>query len=610
MVKTPRSKKNKRQKRPFFLVSFILLAAAGAVLYRCLPSFQDISRMLQSAAGKISGPSAGSSPAEAVLRGTVYDRNLKELAVSYRLYSVLAHPGGIRDREHTVQALLPFANEKKEQLEARLKNAQYPVELIDDLDEKQARQIEELGLEGISCKMEEARFYPEHTAASHVLGFMGNGVGLAGVEGRYDALLRGGLFGKNSIADIDFAGQGKLGAAGVGLVLTLDIRLQKYLEQHFREYLAGLGAAKGMGLLLEPSSGRILALVNQPAFNPNYFWKAQEGSRVNRIYNHVLNRDLIRAILARAAAIERDGLGGRGVLPELVAAPDYGFTGKELDSFEKRIELYGSVFDNWESGPAAESQSGPEPVVTGVQVGVTLASLVNNGWRIRPYVIDSLYDYALGRRFDRDSEATEKTHVLDPALGIKIGRELFSDWSSEKENQIVFSADSRQLVPEHSSGKSLSNYSIQELFVGLTPVRQPRFLLLIAVEKDHLAPEPKMDKVRPDLVAIGRDMLHFFLQEGKGKALPEQPPARNVENLRQFLITRHLDFREHLNKGEEVAIRMPQVRGVSLRQGLQRLAPYSMKVRINGSGRIIAQYPLPGQPLAGVHECILTLDSR
>ena len=63
--------------------------------------------------------------------------------------------------------------------------------LAKDLDENQANQINALNLPGIGCKASEMRFYPGHTAASHVLGFMGDGVGLAGVEGKYDTVLQG-----------------------------------------------------------------------------------------------------------------------------------------------------------------------------------------------------------------------------------------------------------------------------------------------------------------------------------------------------------------------------------------------------------------------------------
>lgn len=55
---------------------------------------------------------------------------------------------------------------------------------------------------------------------------------------------------------------------------------------------------------------------------------------------------------------------------------------------------------------------------------------------------------------------------------------------------------------------------------------------------------------------------------------------------------------------------MPQMRGMSLRKGLQQLGPLNVKVRVNGTGQIVAQYPPAGQPLAGIDECIITLKTR
>lgn len=529
------------------------------------------------------------------------------MAVSYRLFSLAVNPVEMGDRRKTAEALAPFVGDKVDALEARLKNAQYSIVLADDLDERQAEQIAALQLRGVSCKAGEVRFYPGHTAASHVLGFMGDGVGLAGVEGKYDSVLQAGGFRKSNIPDIDFEGQESLGAAVTDIVLTLDIDLQKQLESRFREYLAAQGAEKGMGLLIEPGSGRILALVNQPSFNPNYFWKANESNRVNRIYNHVLDKELIRPILARAAAIERQGLEGPSLLPATVAAANYGFTDAQLNVFEQQIQLYGSVFGNWESGPAAPEQSSAEPIVTGVQVGVTLASLVNGGWRITPYVVDSIYDHATAKRYARSSEATEKRHVLDPALGVKIRRELFANWLMEQENEVVFTADHLQVKTE----KEFSRYSMQKLFVGLAPAKQPKFLLLMAIEQDCLQPLP--DAKNSDKAALeqmGKDLLAMLIKTAPPENLPAKPPEKSQENLRQFFISKRLNFRNTPGKANEPAPVMPQMRGLSLRKGLQQIDKYKMKVRINGSGRIVAQYPLPGQPLTGVDECILTLDTK
>ncbi|ADW16865.1 Penicillin-binding protein dimerization domain protein [Desulfobulbus propionicus DSM 2032] len=605
MAKTLRSKKKRRWLIPFFV---ILLTAAGIVLYRYPPSLQDIGRIIQSAVGKISSLSAGQTPAEPVLRGTVYDRKFRELAVSYRLFSLIVNPVEVVDRRKAAEALAPLVGDKVENIELRLKTAQYSMVLSDDLDARQAEQIAALQLRGVTCKATEARFYPGHTAASHVLGFMGDGVGLAGVEGKYDTVLQAGGFRKSNIPDIDFQGEESLGQKETDIVLTLDIDLQRQLENRFREHLAAQGSEKGMGLLIDPSSGRILALVNQPSFNPNYFWKANESNRINRIYNHVLDKELIRPLLARAAAIEREGLDGPGILPATVAAPDYGFTPEQLDAFEQQIQLYGSVFGNWESGPAAQERTGAQPVVTGVQVGVTLASLVNGGWRITPYVVDSIYDHATMKRYSRSNEATEKIHVLDPALGVKIRRELFANWLLEQENLVVFTADHVQIQPDKDQ---YSRYSMQDLFVGLAPAKQPKFLLLMAVEQDHLLPvAQRKDNENGVLELMGKELLAALAKVPPPDALPEKPPEKSEENLRQFFISKRLNFRNAPGKANEPIPRMPQLRGMSLRKGLQQIDKYKMTVRVNGSGRIIAQYPLPGQPLTGVDECILTLDSK
>ena len=561
--------------------------------------------MVQSAVGKISSLSAGRSPAEAVLRGTIYDRKFNELAVSYRLFSVSVEPGEVINLQKTAEALAPFIGRKAEVIQQRLRDLSGTVELADDLDEEQAAQIEALGIKGVSCKATEVRFYPGHTAASHVLGFMGDGVGLAGVEGKYDAVLQAGPFRSNNIPDIDFKGQASLGAGAADLILSLDLDLQRQLESRFRQYLASHDAAKGMGLLIEPGSGRILALVNQPSFNPNYFWKAKETSRVNRMYNHVLDKSLIRPILARAAAIEREGLSGPGLLPETVAAPDYGFTSDKLAAFEEQIQLYGSVFGNWESGPVTD-QSVQEPVVTGVQVGVTIASLVNGGWRITPYVIDSVYDHATAQRYFRSNEATRKEHVLDPALGVKIRRELFANWQVEEMNLVSYSAADVQVGRE----KGYSRYSMQELFAGMIPAKQPKFLLLMAIERDYLQPlTPESKKDKGTLEQMGRELLASFQVE-RPEQVAEAPPPKSAENLRQFFISRRLNVREEPGKASEQVALMPRLRGMSLRKGLQQLNPHAMRIQVNGSGRIIAQYPLPGTPLRGVNECILTLDAR
>ena len=603
------SAKNRKTRRGLKIVlGGILLAAAGAVLYGIPPSLLDISRIIQPPVSKIPSDSAGLEPAASVLRGAVYDQRFNELAVSYRLYTLTVRPAEAGDHKAVAEALSELISRPAREIEGSMKSSRQTVTLMEDLDEFQAAKIEALALPGVVCRPVETRFYPSHTIASHVLGFMGDNAGLAGVEGRYDAVLASRAVRPSNIPDIDFKGRESLGEKSVDLILTLDLRLQRQLEQLFRDYLSAQGMEKGMGILLEPGSGRILALVNQPSFNPNYFWKANEGNRVNRIYSHLLDKDLIRPILVRAAEIEKEGIDGPALLPATVAAPDYGFTDAMLDNFEHRIRLYDSVSDNWEGGSSQENFEGRRDAVTGVQVGATLASLVNGGWRINPYVVDSIYDHASSTRFYRKSDGEGRAHVLDPALSVQVRRNLFSSWLSEKDNKILYQAAKEQTGFGGDSGK----YSIQQLFAGLAPAQYPQYLLVIAVEKEEVRPEQQKGKVAQEvsLEQLGRDLLSYVETNPPQTAQVEAPPPRSEENMRQFFISKRLAVTRSPEEIAAHAATMPALRGLSLRKALQRIDPYKMKVSFSGSGKVVAQYPPAGSRLLGMNECILTLDGK
>lgn len=146
--------------------------------------------------------------------------------------------------------------------------------------------------------------------------------------------------------------------------------------------------------------------------------------------------------------------------------------------------------------------------------------------------------------------------------------------------------------------KEFSQYSMQELFVGMAPAKQPKYFLLMAVERDHLYPlSSEKGSGKAALEAMGKELLSVFVKSQSPEGLADRPPERSKENLRQLFISKRLSFREAPGKANEPIPLMPKMRGMSLRKGLQQIDKYKMKVNINGSGRIIAQYPLPGQSL-------------
>ncbi len=537
----------------------------------------------------------------------MYDRRLNEMAVSYRLFTLSVHPVELGGREETARALAGILGEDREKLLGLLKKPQQVIEVADDLDEGQARAVARLHMAGLYLRPREERFYPAHTVAAHLLGFTSDGVGLAGVEGRYDIVLEPGEFRSSDVPEIDFAGHQVLGRTSTDLVLTVDLDMEKLVEQRLRRYLKSRSSRRGMALLLDPADGRILAMASQPAFNPNYFWQADRESRRNRLFADRLDLDLVHGLLVRAAAVLRDGGRGMDLLPETVAAPDFGISATGISDLARLVGMFRPVgrdllVTGGRSGtPAPDGNRGG---VDGMQLAVGLACLVNGGWHIAPWLLGSLYDHATARRYGRRRDATRRELVLEPAMGILMRRSLLLAGRGKRDAARIFTGTVNKVVREGV----FSRYVRQEAMVGVIPAGSPRLLLLMVVERDGLDPLSRRRLRSPSLAALGRELLPRLYRMQARPSATGSPGGRNQENFRQFLISRRIDYQEQPGTTTEQGALMPDVIGLSLRQGLQRLGRQPFRLTIRGSGRIIAQKPAAGTPLHDVTDCVLTLE--
>ncbi len=593
-----------------------MLAAAGVTLSRFPFSLQDIGKITRLAAGRITEKSADILSADSLLRGSVFDRNFQELAVSYRVYSLYARPLELGNRSEVARLLAGVIGENQDVIEARLKKPQGVIEVADDLDKKQAAAIRGLKIAGVFCNPKAERFYPEHETAAQVIGFSGDGVGLAGVEGLYDTILRHGEFKGDTVPEIDFAGQDILGSSRMDLVLTLDLGLQKEIERRLRQYMKRQQVSEGLALLLQPETGAVLAAVVLPSFNPNYFWQSTDASH-RSLFCNFLDTRLIRPLLVRAAAVRRNGALGRALLPETVAAPDFGLPEKDIEQYETTIGLYQTiqclspaVCDGKEGGRGSRGRD--RSVAGGVnimQLATTVAGLVNGGWKIRPHVLDSVLDRSAGRRFHRSREFDGRAgrhRIMSPAMGVRLRRELFAAHKRNSDGFLLYT-DSAVGVAGKGGG---SRYVMQDLLIGMMPKAFPTMLLALATRRDYLYPLAKSaDKGTKRLAALGRELLpSLYRQAAAWKMAARVPVGQNKANYEQFLVSRSIDdFQPRKVGAVGTDSLMPRLTGLSLRKGLRRLSNHNLRIRIKGSGRIVAQDPQPGRPLNNAGECVLTL---
>jgi len=251
----------------FFILGFFLLISRGLWLH-----LFSKSEMLSSIARQQYQSSIKVSP----YRGTIYDRRYIPLAISVKTPSLAINPklfDPSNEEERQLSKILGIKIEKIRNTENR-KN--YFAWLKRKIDAESFEKIQKLDIPGLYSLMEPARFYPQGTYAAHLLGLVGtDDSGLLGLERVYDKKLRGDSGESLRLRDAK-GNQIFLNAdsalpqtAGYNLVLTIDTVIQEIAEKALEKAVNDAKAKTGFAIVADPHTGSILAIANQPGFDPN-----------------------------------------------------------------------------------------------------------------------------------------------------------------------------------------------------------------------------------------------------------------------------------------------------------------------------------------------------
>ena len=221
-------------------------------------------------------------------RGTIYDRQGRELAVSIDVDSVFAVPSQVRDREATAAALAEALDLAPDWVAERLGRETAFVWIKRKISAEQAATVRAAKLRGVKLTQASKRVYPKGTLACHLIGFAGiDSQGLEGIEYQYDSHLKG-VPGWVS-SEYDARGQEIPQAVhryleprdGLSLVLTIDETIQYISERELEQAVVERGAKGGCILVMDPQTGEILALANYPYYDPNNYQAYDVANRRN-----------------------------------------------------------------------------------------------------------------------------------------------------------------------------------------------------------------------------------------------------------------------------------------------------------------------------------------
>ncbi|EKT4449893.1 MULTISPECIES: penicillin-binding protein 2 [Pseudomonas] len=210
-------------------------------------------------------------------RGLITDRNGEPLAVSTPVTTLWANPKEMQASKDRWPQLAAALGQNPQQLVERLTQqaSKEFIYLVRGLTPEQGQHVLDLKVPGVYGLEEFRRFYPAGDVTAHMVGFTDlDDHGREGVELAYDEWLAG-VPGKRQvikdrrgrlIKDIQVTKNAK---AGKTLALSIDLRLQYLATRELRNAIAEQDAKAGSLVIMDVKTGEVLAMVNQPTYNPN-----------------------------------------------------------------------------------------------------------------------------------------------------------------------------------------------------------------------------------------------------------------------------------------------------------------------------------------------------
>lgn len=211
-------------------------------------------------------------------RGRIYDRNGNLLATSVEAESIYLRPVKVTNVSETARQLSSIVGIPVHKLHKKLASKKNFVWLKRQIDDRIAAKIRNADLPGVYLTKEFARLYPNNHLAGQLIGFVGvDGKGLEGIEKKMDHELAGRK--AQFVVQRDASGRRlyldasghEVNTSGSDIRLTIDAHLQAITEKALVEAVKKYSGRWGAAIVVDVSSGDILALANCPRFNPNTF---------------------------------------------------------------------------------------------------------------------------------------------------------------------------------------------------------------------------------------------------------------------------------------------------------------------------------------------------
>lgn len=475
-------------------------------------------------------------------RGAIYDRRGEVLAVSEPLKTVVADGTHITDPQLVAETIADLLELPVEQLVERFETKRPYIVLKRKVEESVALEIRQrlgaLKLRGIYFEQDARRVYPNGKMLAHVLGFMNRELdGVQGVELTMNQYLRGRdgfRFTEQDRAGhelVAYRGQERPARDGYNVRLTVDMSIQTIVEEELDAAFAEYKPEVATVIMMQPQTGRILAMANRPCFDANAPGKGKPAEMKNAAIINLVEPGSTFKIMTAAAALNdkevtldtvincengrfhfagrvlRDH--GRGPFPNLsvadvlVKSSNIGVAKLAMLMGERRFYEYIRGFGfgertgimlpgeiqgilhpphKWSKISISRIPMGQGVATTPLQMVAAVSAVANGGKLMMPQIVDSVFDnehrpvVAYDPVVVREIVSEQTTELVKAALSDVVSRRGTARQAAVKGFSVAGKTGTAQKA--NPRGGYYDDKYVTS-FIGFMPIKDPAFVMLV-----------------------------------------------------------------------------------------------------------------------------------
>ena len=586
-------------------------------------------------------------------RGVIYDCNRNELAVSVMVDSVYARPGEVKEANKAAAKLAKALHLSRRKVKADLTASEPFVWLKRQVSPQTAQLVNRLKLPGVAVVPETKRYYPHRELAAHILGFTGlDAQGLEGLEKAFETKLKGRTTRVTRMRDA--AGRaiydrsqanGRI-SDGHDLVLTIDKRIQHLTEQALAAGCIERRAKGGMAVVMEPASGRILAMTAWPTFNPNIFARYPKEVWRNRCLTDAFEPGSTAKVFTVAAAFE-EGLfspqtvincesgayriGGATihdvkaksqltVAEVLILSSNIGAAKIGLALGRKRLGRYLHAFGfgaatgveapgetpglirnpgGWRTVETAAASFGHGVSVNALQLTAAMAAVANDGVLMRPFLVrDVLDDQGRLVHRTRPAQAGRPISVRTAQIIKKLMTRAVAEGTGRRAALSGYTAAGKTGTTRKIVDGAYTSDKHRALFAGFAPADKPALVMTVIIDE-------------PQGPYYGGSVAAPVFAEAAQQILPLLGVSPDDENLRRVQTTPTPAAEPAKTAvGEKPSSKGPRIALVKSSTGPEAAGTTAPKTAVTGApdaGETGTMPPLIGLPLRQALKVIASL---